>query len=216
MSNHRHDPYFRVDNQSLRHMKLCNAIPKISRQTPLELTRISQRTTLVHCSTGKLYPNPMSPSKALLVFDFDHTIADANSDTWVYRAAPGGSIPDELKSSYVKGRWLDFMNNIFQYLHAQNVPSEHIISTMHACPLTPGFHELLGHLGSHPSKFDCIILSDANNYFIDWILESHKMKNVFSSVMTNKATISPEGLLHVKPFHTHQCPRQGSSLRASM
>lgn len=40
-------------------------------------------------------------SGALLVFDFDHTIADLNTDVEVQKLAPGGEIP---ASSELRGR----------------------------------------------------------------------------------------------------------------
>uniref|UniRef100_A0A8D0BX51 Kelch like family member 23 n=2 Tax=Salvator merianae TaxID=96440 RepID=A0A8D0BX51_SALMN len=59
------------------------------------------------------YPPTM---KYLLVFDFDHTIVDENSDTWIVRCAPASKLPDEIKNSYQKGLWTEYMGRVFRYL----------------------------------------------------------------------------------------------------
>lgn len=38
--------------------------------------------------------------KILLVFDFDNTIIDDNSDTWIVQCAPEKKLPIELQDSY--------------------------------------------------------------------------------------------------------------------
>lgn len=45
-------------------------------------------------STSALNSSPL-----LLAFDFDHTIVDGNTDTWITRAAPGGDIPQSAFTS---------------------------------------------------------------------------------------------------------------------
>jgi len=55
-------------------------------------------------SGGQQQPAQRAPS-ALFVFDFDHTVLDANSDTAIYRALPGGALPDAVKALYRPGQW---------------------------------------------------------------------------------------------------------------
>lgn len=52
--------------------------------------------------------------KVLLVFDFDHTLIDENSDEYVTRLAPGGQLPEEIKSLYEEDGWTDYMAEIFR------------------------------------------------------------------------------------------------------
>ncbi|KAI2525688.1 PHOSPHO2 isoform 6, partial [Pan troglodytes] len=54
--------------------------------------------------------------KILLVFDFDNTIIDDNSDTWIVQCAPNKKLPIELRDSYRKGFWTEFMGRVFKYL----------------------------------------------------------------------------------------------------
>ena len=55
------------------------------------------------------------------MFDFDHTIVDQNSDTFIHRALPGGALADHLKQSYVTGRWTEYMQRVFHHMHELNV-----------------------------------------------------------------------------------------------
>ena len=38
--------------------------------------------------------------KILVVFDFDHTLIDDNSDLYVRKLAPGGKLPQYIKDKY--------------------------------------------------------------------------------------------------------------------
>lgn len=54
---------------------------------------------------------------------------------------------------------------------------------------------------------DAIIISDSNSVFIDCILQECGVADVFSTVLTNPASFSSEGLLSVAWHHTHDCQR---------
>ena len=59
----------------------------------------------------------------LLVFDFDHTITDLNTDVEVQKLAPGGEIPasSEMRGLYSDKGWTEFMGAVFALLHQHNV-----------------------------------------------------------------------------------------------
>lgn len=42
-------------------------------------------------------------NKVLFVFDFDHTVVDANSDTWIYKCLENEALPNAVKSTYEPG-----------------------------------------------------------------------------------------------------------------
>ena len=54
----------------------------------------------------------------LLVFDFDHTITDLNTDVEVQKLAPGGEIPSssEMRGLYTDQGWTQFMGAVFKLL----------------------------------------------------------------------------------------------------
>ncbi|KAG1679772.1 hypothetical protein FOA52_012683 [Chlamydomonas sp. UWO 241] len=124
--------------------------------------------------------------RVLVAFDFDHTVVDANSDTWVYKALPSGALPDDIKALYQPGQWTRFMNDVFEHCHQEGVTPACMEAVMRGVPLTPGMAELLSFLGESP-EFECVIVSDANTLFIEWILASHGLTRTFSRVFTNPA-----------------------------
>lgn len=145
--------------------------------------------------------------KILVAFDFDNTIIDDNSDTWIVRCAPEKKLPIELQDSYEKGFWTEFMGRVFQYLGDEGVREDEMKRTVTSMPFTPGMVELLNFISKNKDKFDCIIISDSNSVFIDWILEAASFHDVFDKVFTNPAAFDGSGHLTVKSYHAHSCNR---------
>ncbi|XP_012882461.1 PREDICTED: pyridoxal phosphate phosphatase PHOSPHO2 [Dipodomys ordii] len=145
--------------------------------------------------------------KILLVFDFDNTIIDDNSDTWIVQCAPDQKLPIELQDSYQKGFWTEFMGRVFKYLGNEGVGEDEMKRTMLSMPFTPGVVELFNFIRENKDKFDCIIISDSNSVFIDWILEAADFHDVFDNVFTNPAAFDSNGHLTVENYHAHSCDR---------
>lgn len=145
--------------------------------------------------------------KILLVFDFDNTIIDDNSDTWIVRCAPEKKLPVELKDSYKKGFWTEFMGRVFKYLGDEGVREDEMKRTVTSMPFTAGMVELLNFIRKNKDKFDCIIISDSNSVFIDWVLEATNFHDVFDKVFTNPAAFDGRGHLTVENYHAHSCNR---------
>ncbi|XP_025902828.1 pyridoxal phosphate phosphatase PHOSPHO2 [Nothoprocta perdicaria] len=145
--------------------------------------------------------------KFLLVFDFDHTIIDENSDTWIVKCAPGKKLPSELRNSYRPGHWTDYMGRVLAYLGDSGVREEEMRRTMVAIPFTAGMADLLAFIGENKGLLDCIIISDSNTVFIDWILEAAGFRKVFDKVFTNPAAFTSTGYLTVQNCHAHHCAK---------
>ncbi|XP_006268927.1 pyridoxal phosphate phosphatase PHOSPHO2 isoform X1 [Alligator mississippiensis] len=146
-----------------------------------------------------------STMKFLLAFDFDYTVIDENSDTWIVKCAPEERLPIGIKSSYKKGHWTEYMGRVFIYLGDNGVKEAEMKRTMTTIPFTTGMTDLLGFIGMNKELFDCIIISDSNTVFIDWILRAGNFHRVFDEVFTNPATFSDTGYLTVQNFHDHSC-----------
>ncbi|XP_026854419.2 pyridoxal phosphate phosphatase PHOSPHO2 [Electrophorus electricus] len=147
----------------------------------------------------------MAKIKTLIVFDFDHTLVDSNSDLWVVQCAPGQRLPDWLKSSYETGRWTEYMGRVLAYLGEQSVHPEDIRTVMETIPFTDGMVELLTFISQNKNVIDCIIVSDSNTLFIDWILQSGGVKSAIDCVFTNPASINERNYIEVQCFHSHGC-----------
>ncbi|KAB7494056.1 Pyridoxal phosphate phosphatase PHOSPHO2 [Armadillidium nasatum] len=126
--------------------------------------------------------------KILIALDFDHTIIDDNSDTSLYKLAPDKKIPPELKALYHENGWTHYMNEVFKYLHRNNVKKQDILSCLENIPLTEGMDELFSTLPEDLTEY--IIISDSNTIFIDHILNHknirHKFRDILASYVTSR------------------------------
>lgn len=153
----------------------------------------------IPCIVQSLRMEETKNEKILLVFDFDHTLIDNNCDTYIYKLAPGGKIPDSLKSLYRKDGWTHYMAEIFKYLHENGVTKEDIFKCLSEIQLTNGMEKLLNSMPK--GKSECIIISDANSVFIDHILLNFGVQHHFRKVFTNPAKFNDEGCLTIEMYH---------------
>lgn len=139
--------------------------------------------------------------RELVVFDFDETLVDCNSDTWIHQLAPNKKIPDELE--YRHGQdYFKHVQSVLAYLHTKNIKKEDYYECLSKMPSVTGIVEsLIATLGKHPEKYDMIILSDANSFFIDSYLKANSLENLFPTVLTNPARFSDDGQLLISEFH---------------
>jgi len=139
----------------------------------------------------------------LLVFDFDHTIVDLNTDAEVQKLHPGGKIPDtsDVHGLYSEVGWTQYMAEVFKLLHENQVNKSEILSMMASLKYSPGMDVLLK---TSVEKYNAkiIIISDSNSVFINHILEIRGIKNLVDVVFTNPAEWDGD-LLQIKPYH-HQ------------
>jgi len=87
--------------------------------------------------------------RVLVAFDFDHTLIDKNSDTYVLRLIPdGGQLPASIKKLYsTESGWNDYMREVFRYLHSTcGVSRDQLLSCVAEIPLVEGMRELLEYL----------------------------------------------------------------------
>ncbi|XP_013887156.1 pyridoxal phosphate phosphatase PHOSPHO2 [Austrofundulus limnaeus] len=143
--------------------------------------------------------------KLLMVFDFDHTVVDNNSDTWVIKCLPGQTLPDSVKNSYRKGHWTEYMGRVMNYIGDQGVGPDRVRGVLETIPFTPGMTDLLTFIAEHKDTIDCIVISDSNTIFIDWILKGAGLRAAVDRVFTNPARLNESGYVEVQCYHTHDC-----------
>ena len=139
--------------------------------------------------------------RELVVFDFDETLVDCNSDTWIHNLAPNKRIPDQIE--YRHGQdYFKHVQSVLAYLHSQKVTELDYYNCLSKMPSVPGMIEsLIATLGKQPDKYDMIILSDANSFFIGSYLKAKSLENLFSTVLTNPARFSDDGQLLIDEYH---------------
>uniref|UniRef100_A0A3B5MRQ6 Uncharacterized protein n=1 Tax=Xiphophorus couchianus TaxID=32473 RepID=A0A3B5MRQ6_9TELE len=145
--------------------------------------------------------------KILMVFDFDHTVVDENCDIWVIKCLPQQTLPESVESTYRRGQWTEYMGRVMAYIGDQGVAPDRVRSVMETIPFTPGMLELLTFISENKSTVDCIVVSDANTMFIDWVLQGAGLRVAVDQVYSNPASISESGYMELRPHHSHQCAK---------
>uniref|UniRef100_UPI00398EF856 pyridoxal phosphate phosphatase PHOSPHO2 n=1 Tax=Pristiophorus japonicus TaxID=55135 RepID=UPI00398EF856 len=145
--------------------------------------------------------------KSLLVFDFDHTIVDGNSDTWVVRCTPEKKLPDWLRKTYDGNHWTEYMRRVLGYIGDQGIKESEMKQVMQSIPYIPRMVDLFKFICQSKDQVDCIIISDSNTMFINWILEFTNSILAFNCILTNPATFDEQSHLIIENFHSHNCPQ---------
>ena len=78
---------------------------------------------------------------------------------------------------------------------------------METIPFTQGMADLLAFISAHKSAVDCVVISDSNAVFIDWILGAAGLRAAVDRVLTNPACFDERGYLTLRRHHAHDCAR---------
>ena len=137
---------------------------------------------------------PEPASRLLAAFDFDLTIVSVVVDFEIIKL-----LPPHIKVPRGKKSIVEFMSEVFEVLHEQNIPPELIRNTIQSIPPVEGQLALIKHL-KQTHGMDIIIVSDSNSFFIDEWLKLHQMHEFILKVFSNPAVFKPNGCLQIKPY----------------
>ncbi|GLU10025.1 hypothetical protein SLE2022_268540 [Rubroshorea leprosula] len=143
----------------------------------------------------------------VVVFDFDRTIIDGDSDNWVVTQMGLSDLFNQLRRTLP---WNSLMDRMMKELHLQGKTAENIAECLRHAVLDPQIAFAIK--SAHAIGCDLRIISDANQFFIEKILEHHALLNCFSKIYTNPTHVDQEGRLRIFPYHDsttspHACPR---------
>jgi pyridoxal phosphate phosphatase PHOSPHO2 len=163
--------------------------------------------------------------KVVVVMDFDRTIIDDDSDRWVINEMGLTDFFNKLRSTIPS--WTSLMDTIMKELHSKGITIHNIAHCLQRAFLHPNIAsaiksaQSLGYVLYYYFScslylcykiililFDFIffrcdlrIISDANLFYIETILEHHNLLGCFSEINTNPTFVDEKGCLHVTPFH---------------
>lgn len=144
--------------------------------------------------------------KTLLVWDYDWSLIDTNSDTFVVQQLR----PELMERFEVRDSslgWTALMDMQMGGLFNLGVSRQELLGCVASVPVHPGClaaARLAGDRGAAQ-----IVLSDANTIFIKAFLEKQGVQGLFQEVITNPAEFDAQGRLHIAPHHygePHGCP----------
>lgn len=141
-----------------------------------------------------------------MIFDFDCTIVEVDSDPWVAEHLGASLIMQELRSRLP---WNAMMDALMEALHAKGNSISDIEEALRCIPLQP--EKITAIKLAHTLGCELHIVSDANLFFIKTILDKYEVTNLFTEIHTNPASVDEDGRLHIAPFHPiceapHGCP----------
>ncbi|KAL1519197.1 hypothetical protein AB1Y20_003457 [Prymnesium parvum] len=157
--------------------------------------------------------------RLLVVWDFDWSLVNENSDTWVIKECdPSGQVMklvrDECKQPGYS--WTRAMDNACDSLHRLGKTSDDIAKALRAIPVLPG--ALAALRAAHEGGAELRILSDANTVYIETILAHLGIAQYFrpGAIVTNDGRYDGSGRLRVSPHQPvdapHSCARCPANL----
>eukprot|EP00288_Rhodomonas_lens_P007509 CAMPEP_0177739676 /NCGR_PEP_ID=MMETSP0484_2-20121128/27154_1 /TAXON_ID=354590 /ORGANISM="Rhodomonas lens, Strain RHODO" /LENGTH=243 /DNA_ID=CAMNT_0019253757 /DNA_START=9 /DNA_END=740 /DNA_ORIENTATION=- len=146
----------------------------------------------------------------LVVLDFDFTVIDVNSDTFVVEklSTETAQAMQRLKEASKENQWTAGMDREMACLHQRGVSIDQIESCLASVPIEPALKGVLTDLSSKDVEFR--VLSDANTMFIEVILKANGLDQAVSRIVTNPSSVS-DGRLRVSPYHTTPHPPPSTS-----
>ncbi|KAF2293354.1 hypothetical protein GH714_000984 [Hevea brasiliensis] len=140
-------------------------------------------------------------ARIVVVFDFDRTLIDGDSDSWVVTQMGLSSLFNQLRSTLP---WNSLMDRMMTELHSQGKTVDDIAECLHQTPLHPRIKTVIKSI--HALGCDLRIISDANQFFIEKILDHHGLLGCFSQISTNPAFVDDQGRLRIFPHHDLNTP----------
>ncbi|BAU02608.1 hypothetical protein VIGAN_11216300 [Vigna angularis var. angularis] len=128
--------------------------------------------------SGRLRRAKMGGSVAV-VFDFDRTIIDHDSDRWIITGLGLTHLFNQLRQTMP---WTSLMDRIMEELHSNGITVDHIAECLKRTPLHPNIVSAIK--SAHALGCDLRIISDANMFSIRTILEHHGLLGCFSQINT--------------------------------
>ncbi|KAK7268169.1 hypothetical protein RIF29_20859 [Crotalaria pallida] len=143
----------------------------------------------------------------VVVFDFDKTIIDCDSDNWVVDELGFTDLFNQLLPTLP---WNTLMDRMMMELHSHGKTIENIVEVLQKIPIHPRVIPAIK--AAHASGCDLRVVSDANTFFIETILKHLGIRDCFSEINTNPGFVDEEGKLRILPYHDfNKCPH-GCSL----
>ncbi|GMH22060.1 hypothetical protein Nepgr_023903 [Nepenthes gracilis] len=141
----------------------------------------------------------------VVVFDFDKTIIDCDSDNWVVDELGFTELFNQLLPTMP---WNSLMDRMMREMHAAGVTVGEIMEVLRTVPIHPRVISAIK--SAHDAGCELRIVSDANRFFIETILNNLGLRSYFSEINTNPSYVDDDGRLRILPYHdftksTHGC-----------
>ncbi|PIA61787.1 hypothetical protein AQUCO_00200051v1 [Aquilegia coerulea] len=130
----------------------------------------------------------------IVIFDFDKTLIDCDSDNWLI---------DQLGAT-------DHIDTMMKELHSQGITIDDIADGLKTAPMHPSTIATVK--AAYALGCDLRIVSDANIFFIETILKHHGLIDYFSEINTNPSFVDEVGRLRILPYHDFNISSHGCDI----
>ncbi|KZS93956.1 hypothetical protein SISNIDRAFT_478376 [Sistotremastrum niveocremeum HHB9708] len=140
----------------------------------------------------------LSVSRQLVVFDFDWSLVDQDTDRYVFEVL-SPALRRKLKDLKSSVQWTDLVALCLEDLHSQGFTRQQIEHALQILPFHPAMIRAVTGLkaATHvDTTFFC--LSNSNAVFISTILNHKGLQNQFDEIVTNPAEWDASGLLKLR------------------
>ncbi|XP_050363968.1 inorganic pyrophosphatase 2-like [Argentina anserina] len=143
-------------------------------------------------------------AKVVVIFDFDKTIIDCDSDNWVVEELGMNHLFTQLLQNLP---WNSLMDRMMTELHNRGKKIEDIEECLKKVPLHPSIASAIK--SAHAFGCDLRVVSDANMFFIETVLKHHGLLDYFSEINTNPSLVDEQGRLRIFPYHDFNSSSHG-------
>jgi len=137
----------------------------------------------------------------LIIWDFDWSLVNENSDTFIVNQFHLGR---DMKKLYQEDiPWTTIMDTLVLKIQQLGFSADEMAERLCTIPFEREMLDTLDYISLKKKEgqpIDMIIVSDANSFFIDRILESRSARQHFSEIVTNPVTKDNDGFLRVHPL----------------
>ncbi|KAI3868960.1 hypothetical protein MKX03_003331 [Papaver bracteatum] len=137
----------------------------------------------------------------VVVFDFDHTIIDCDSDDWVFDQFGVTKLFNQLLSTM---SWNSSVDMVMKEIHSLGGTIEEMVEGLKRVPLHPQMITAIK--SAHSLGCDLRIVSDANVFFIETILKHYGLLEYFSEIITNPNSVDEQGRFRVLSYNDFAFP----------
>ena len=144
-------------------------------------------------------------TKHLLIFDMDLTILSENTDVVIYKLFKNQETGNKIKAKESSMYHGDYMQEVYFAMKEEGITLEDIKNVIINMQLNQGFSEIFDFIKTNKEKFDCILVSGSNTIYVEWILETFQLKDIFKKYYTNPAFPCDEKLILSRNYQSHAC-----------
>ena len=112
--------------------------------------------------------------KICIIFDVDQTLLDKDSDVKQFHLLPENEYKKFINEEYYS--WEEHVNKFYRLMKKYGKTKEDVKNKIFEMCLSPKMEKFLNYLHNNKNKYELFILSAANSFIINCVLECHKFK----------------------------------------